>query len=98
MEPAYQALVLRMMTKGLSEQEIAVAVESLAQAHLDTLAANAETEAEIDKAQREAGLPDVVEMPAPRDGWMLIAGAALWCALLFPTGYLAFSLILQLTR
>lgn len=44
MEPAYQALILRMMQAGITGAEAALALESLAQADLDTMRANAETD------------------------------------------------------
>lgn len=58
-EPYYQTLVIRMLAKGLSDEEIALAVESLAQAHLDTLAANRLAETEIVLARQEAGLEPI---------------------------------------
>lgn len=58
-EPHYQELVRRMKLRGMSEGEIAVAIEGLAQAHLMTLIENRATEAQIDDARAEAGLEPV---------------------------------------
>ena len=80
-EPGYQALVLRMMQKGMSEQEIVLAIESLAQAHLDTLSATVENEDAIDRALVEAGMKPCDRQPV-RDGWMISAGALIWAALI----------------
>lgn len=55
-EPYYQALVLRMLSKGLSDEETALAVESSAHAHLDTLRATKMTDAEIARVRRLAGM------------------------------------------
>lgn len=98
LEPAYQALVAKAVANGASEEEAALAIEGLAQAHLDTIAANKETEAEIAKARREAGLPEVVEAPPQPMGWMEAAGAAIWSVVIFSAGYLAFWLLMQLLR
>lgn len=73
LEPAYQALVADAAKHGVAEEEAALAIESLAQANLDTIAANRQTEAEIARARREVGLsPDLYPLNPPRD-YALIA-------------------------
>lgn len=81
-EPYYQALVLRMLSKGLSDEETALAVESLAQAHLDMLRANDATELDIDHARRMAGMPERVpaQPPAPAPVWPSVASGAILAA------------------
>ena len=87
-EPSYQQLVARMVRKGLSEDEVALAIESLAQAHLETIAANAATDAEIAKVRHEAGLPPLQPAPVARSEWMPGVGGILWCLLIFCATYL----------
>ena len=87
-EPAYQQLVARMVRGGLSEDEVALAIESLAQAHLETIAANAATDAEIAKVRHEAGLPPVQPAAAAGSEWMPGVGGLFWCLLVFCATYL----------
>src|SRR5690554_4788292 len=73
-EPRYHAMVRDLTTKGISEEDAALAIESLAQAHLDTIIANKATEAEIAAARRDAGLPELGHMPSRGQEWMVAAG------------------------
>lgn len=93
-EPAYQKLVDKMVRAGIDEREIALAVESLAQAHLDTIIANEKTEAQIAEVRQEAGLPDRSTL-SERHQWMVGAGLVIWAVLLFT---MAFTTIWALIR
>lgn len=97
-EPAYQLLVERMIRAGMEEREIALAVESLAQAHLDTIATCEKTGALIDLARRQAGLPDLEPVEPDHQAasvWPLLMGAAIWAALLLGVGSLLVSLLIR---
>ena len=55
-EPLYQSLVRHMTLRGMSEGEIAVAMEGQAQAHLTTMVENRKRDARIDDAREEASI------------------------------------------
>lgn len=77
-EAEYDALVRRIVKKGVAEEEVAVAIECLAQAHLDSIAAGHNTADEIDHVRANSGLPP--ELPQLRnDSWVMIGGALIWC-------------------
>lgn len=59
-EPHYQTLVSSMKLCGMSEGEIAVAIEELAQAHLIAMMENRRTEARIAAVREEAGLEPIL--------------------------------------
>ena len=66
LQPAYDALVLRHMQGGWREEDVALAIEGLAQAHLDSLVANDATDREIRMARRMAGMPELDEPDEPQ--------------------------------
>jgi hypothetical protein len=96
-EPAYQKLVDKMVRAGIDEREVALAIESLAQAHLDTIIANEKTEAQIDLVRRGAGMSER-GAPPERYQWSVAVGAAIWAVALFSLAFMAIWALIRFLR
>ena len=66
-EAEYHYLVSKMRLAGIEEGEAALAIESLAQTHLDAIAASANIDAELDQMREDLELPLVSRQLAESD-------------------------------
>jgi hypothetical protein len=78
LEPYYRQLVEDMEFHEISEEEVAVAFEALAQAHLSQMVERRNTEDAVDAARVSRGLPPVYRANGthrPGTRWHFIGGA-----------------------
>ena len=76
--PAYQMLIAALQHRGISEEEAALAIESLAQAHINDLALNGMTGAESSKTGSEAPLFKAIDTPPLEPVWMPVVSGLIW--------------------